>query len=203
MDSKNINIINRLIFNKDAILSIIIPAFIYGLTYRYFGLVEAVIVSGGYAVVASFFLQSTKYIAFVFAIFGLIEICIVWLLPANWLIETLFIKSFVGAIQTSLVFLLFTLINKPIPKLFAEIASPRLKEWHFSSTPEYFKIWQKLSYIWIAVYLLKALILFSFYPMTANELVMMNLFLGWPVHIGLIVFSVCYVRNLFAKYTTD
>ncbi|WP_038178501.1 hypothetical protein [Vibrio rhizosphaerae] len=199
----SVKIIQRILFNRDAVLSMIVPALIYGLTYRYLGLIDAVLASGFYAILVSFWLKSTKYIAFLFAVFGLIEVAIVWLIPGQWLLNTLFVKSLVGALQTALIFLIFALINKPIPKLFAEVASPSLKQWDFSQTKAYASIWQRLSYIWVLAYLAKALLLFALYPMNADSLVTFNLVSGWPMQIGLIVFSVPYVRRQFDKYASD
>ncbi|MEL7326135.1 MAG: hypothetical protein AAGK13_11825, partial [Pseudomonadota bacterium] len=79
-------------------------------------------------------------------------------------------------------------------------ASPELKLWDFSQSANYVRIWQKVSFIWIVAYLTKALILLSFYPVDEDTMVTLNVLLGWPVHIGLIVFSVPYVRNQFRKY---
>ncbi|EGQ7854903.1 DUF3159 domain-containing protein [Vibrio vulnificus] len=200
MNSENISIICRVLFNREAFLSMILPALLYGVTYKFFGLTEAIFISGTYAFVVSFILKSTKYIAFIFALFGLLEIGIVSFIPDKWLLETVFIKSLVGTLQTSIVFLLFSLVSKPLPQLFAEAASPELKLWDFSQSANYVKIWQKVSFIWIAAYLTKALILLSFYPLDEDTMVTLNVLLGWPVHIGLIVFSVPYVRNQFRKY---
>lgn len=178
----------------------IFPAVIYAMAYWYFGLVVAVVASGFYAIVASFFLDSTKYIAFLFAFFGFLEILIVWLIPDAWLLDTLFIKSLVGALQVAIVFLVFSLLNKPIPKLFAEAGIPELKDWQFSSTEAYLNIWQRVSHVWMSIYLIKVLMFVVFYPVDADTLVMLNLFLGWPLHVGLIIFSVSYVRTQLAKY---
>ncbi|TQV65976.1 DUF3159 domain-containing protein [Exilibacterium tricleocarpae] len=203
MNTESINTIKQVLFNREAVLSMILPALIYGLTYWYFDLVEAVVASGIYAIVASFFLKSTKYVAFIFALFGLIELCIIWLIPDSWLLETLFIKSLIGALQVAIIFILFSLFKEPIPKLFAEAGSPELRDWDFSSTKTCLNIWQSLSYIWVSVYFFKALILISFYPVDADTLVTLNLLLGWPLHVGLIVFSVFYIRNKFASYDTQ
>lgn len=200
MNSENIGIIRRVLFNREAFMSMILPALIYGVTYKFFGLTEAVLISGVYAFLVSLILKSTKYIAFIFALFGLLEIGIVSFIPDKWLLETIFIKSLVGALQTSIIFLLFSLMGKPISQLFAEAASPKLKSWDFSHTSNYVKIWQKVSFIWITAYLFKALILISFYPVDEDTMVTLNIMLGWPVHIGLIVFSVPYVRSEFKKY---
>ncbi|GGY41662.1 hypothetical protein GCM10011297_13330 [Bacterioplanes sanyensis] len=178
----------------------IVPAIIYGLTYWHYGLVEAVIASGAYAIIASFFLKSTKYIAFLFAAFGLIEILIVWIAPDSWLIGTLFMKSLIGATQVAVLFLIFSLIKKPIPMLFAEAGMPELKEWEFSATKTYLGIWQKISYFWVLIYSIKAATLVMFYPVDADTLVMLNLLLGWPLHVGLIIISVIYVRSQLIKY---
>lgn len=200
MASEDINIISRTLFNREAFLSMIFPALIYALTYKVWGLTEAVLVSGVYAFLVSFTLKSTKYITFIFALFGLFEIVIVAIVPETWLLETVFIKALVGAFQTSIVFLVFSMMGKPIPQLFAEVASPDLKSWDFSQTVNYRKIWQKVSMIWIMAYLLKAFILIGFYPVDEDTMVALNLTLGWPLHIGLIVFSVPYVRAQFRLY---
>ncbi|EKO3878153.1 hypothetical protein P0F19_003419, partial [Vibrio metschnikovii] len=101
MNEENLDIVKRVLFNREAIVSMIIPAIIYAVSYWKFGLVFAVIASGAYAIIASFFLKSTKYIAFFFAFLGLIEICIAWLIPDAWLLDTLFIKSLIGALQVA------------------------------------------------------------------------------------------------------
>lgn len=200
MNQESLIIIKRVLFNREAILSMIVPAIIYGMTYWHLGLVSAVAASGIYAIIASFFLVSTKYIAFAFALFGLIEICIVWLIPDAWLLDALFIKSLVGAIQVAIVFLIFSLLKTPIPKLFAEAGMPELRSWDFSSTKTYLGIWQRVSYFWISMYFFKALALMFFYPVDADTLVILNLLLGWPLHVGLIIFSVSYVRLQLEKY---
>ncbi len=202
MNSDSLKIIKQILFNRDAVLSMILPALLYGLVYHYFGLVEAVIVSGLYAGCSSFFLKSAKFIVFVFSVFGLIEICLIGLLPEKWLVDTIFIKSVIGALQTAIVFLVFSLLGKPVPKLFAEVASPELKEWDFSTTKAYLNIWQKVSYTWVAVYVAKAMLFIAFYPMTTDSLVTFNLVLGWPLYLGLIAFSVPYVQAQFAKYAS-
>ncbi|WP_217557895.1 DUF3159 domain-containing protein, partial [Vibrio metschnikovii] len=200
MNEENLDIVKRVLFNREAIVSMIIPAIIYAVSYWKFGLVFAVVASGAYAIIASFFLKSTKYIAFFFAFLGLIEICIAWLIPDAWLLDTLFIKSLIGALQVAIAFLIFSILKKPIPQLFAEAGLPELKNWEFSSTETYLSIWQRLSYVWISIYFVKALIFLFFYPVDADTLVILNLLLGWPLHVSLIIFSVSYVRVQFSKY---
>ncbi|MDF2154572.1 hypothetical protein [Vibrio sp. CAU 1672] len=102
--------------------------------------------------------------------------------------------------QSALVFLLFALVNKPLPRLFAEVAQPDLKQWDFSQAVHYQRIWHEVSMVWVLGYLGKATVFIAFHPLNESDLAILTIILGWPLHVGLLMFSVPYVNFRFQKY---
>ncbi|MCE2572922.1 hypothetical protein [Motilimonas eburnea] len=192
-------LIFSLLFNRSAMLSMIVPALLYILVYRYVGLSAAVLVTGFYGLGISFVLKSLGYIALAFALFGLLEVVIVTLAPAEWLVDLVYFKMLLGALQSMLIFVVFALLGKPIPRLFAEAGQPDLLAWPFSKTATYRRIWQQASAIWVLGYATKALVLWLLYPMSEATVATLNVALGWPIHASLLVLSVLFVHHQFAR----
>ncbi|MCE0558385.1 hypothetical protein [Motilimonas sp. E26] len=192
-------ILKGLLLSRDAFLSMILPALLYLGVYHYAGLLYAVLVSGIYGIVISLTLKSLGPIALVFALFGLIELLIVTFTPAGWLVDVVFIQVLAGAVKSALVFLIFSLLGKPIPRLFAELGSPELKAWEFSQTPRYQQIWQQASAIWIVAYSLKAALLWLAYPIEEATLATVKVVSGWPLHAALLVVLVYFVQYQFSR----
>lgn len=199
MRNNPIGLVFSLLFNRSAMLSMVVPMLLYITVYRYMGLSAAVLVTGLYGLGISLVLKSLGYIALVFALFGLLEVVIVTLAPAAWLVDLVYFKMLLGALQSILIFMVFALLGKPIPRLFAEAGRPDLLAWSFSQTAAYQRIWQQASAIWVLGYSLKALALWWQYPISESALVVLSVALGWPVHAGLLVLSVVFVHYQFAQ----
>lgn len=199
MRNNPVNLILSLLFNRSAMLSMIVPAMLYVVVYRYLGLSAAVLITGLYGLGISLVLKSLGYLALAFALFGLVEVVIVTLAPAAWLVDLVYFKMVLGAVQSVLIFMVFAILGKPIPQLFAEAGQPDLLNWSFSKTAAYRRVWQQASAIWVLGYSIKALILWWQYPISESTVAVLNVALGWPVHASLLVISVLFVYHQFAQ----
>jgi hypothetical protein len=119
-------------------------------------------------------------------------------MPAELLASTLSIRLQVTALQSVLMLTVFALIKRPIPMLLAEAFAPALKELHKDNPKPYVWIWQKISFIWIIAFILKAA-LFQMNFESEQLFSTLNLVTSWPLMLGLVYFSIAYGRNEFEK----
>lgn len=189
----------RLISSRDSLLTILLPAFLYLLVYQWFDLVWAVATASLYGVVITFFRRDLGLISIAFALSGLIELGIIVFVPEKIFIEAVLFKVALGSLSSAAVFLVFSLIQKPIPMLVAEISTPALKNSRELNNVPSLITWQQVSGLWVISYVCKAGFLLGSDHLSENELAVYTLMFGWPLYVGLIFLSVWYVTNCFKK----
>lgn len=188
-------VIYRLIASRDSLLTILLPSILYLIVYQYLSLISAVAATSVYGLLITLIRQELGLIALAFALSGMIELIIVAFVPQEVFVEAVVFKLVLGSLSTASVFLVFSLLKKPIPMLVAEISTPALKESRESMDIPSLMTWQKVNGIWVFSYLSKSVFLLSSGPISESELAGYTLALGWPLHVGLLMVSVWFINN--------
>nr|WP_267135923.1 hypothetical protein [Vibrio sp. J1-1] len=176
-----------------------LPSILYLLVYQYLGLISAVVVTSIYSFLTILFRKELGVIALAFALSGMVELTIASFVPRALLVEAVVLKLAMGSLSTASVFLVFSLLKKPIPMLVAEITTPALKESRESMGIPSLMTWQKVNGVWVLSYLCKSVFLLSITSVSESELVGYTLVLGWPLHVGLIMVSVWFINNNYKQ----
>ncbi|MFC3702870.1 hypothetical protein ACFOND_14640 [Reinekea marina] len=193
---ENLKILLNSMLSNTAIATVIIPGIAYPFLTAQLGLWVATIILAVYCLLIDLKFRVLGNFAYLFLLFGVIDIAITLIVPKSYLSDALSIQAQVYAVQSSIILIAFMVLNKPIPMLLAEAFAPPLKDVRNEHGSTYISIFKTISIVWAIAYLVKAaLFLLGDYSETAYSIV--RVVTGWPLVVSVVYFSIAYSRKQF------
>lgn len=183
----------KFIKTKQAIINIILPILIYSLSFYLLNIDAAIILSAIYTLVIVFIDKKQAKLPILLILISTGSFQYLYsnnLFTLNINNEGVFL-AIMNSIVLSFIYILYTLFNYPIIRLFAEMGG-------FSLPPmnkENKKKWDNISYIWVAIYLIKAIVIYvtnQFIPSETSSLIYI---LSWPLTVFMVYVSIKYVKT--------
>ncbi|WP_337969481.1 hypothetical protein [Vibrio pectenicida] len=191
MSNKNPIGIGSYLLSHEARMTIIIPILLYNIVFWVLGAGPALIITACYSAMFEVFSQRTGSLSIIALI--LISGCVHYLYLHGYRFfkigEESVLLSVGGSLSVILVFGFYSFIGRPVVRIQAENALPRLTQLPVYGTPKYAQVWQEVSIAWIFAYAVKALLvvmLSSDLPNYADYFVFIG---AWPLTIAMIIFS--------------
>ena len=193
---ENLKILSNSMLSNTAVATVVIPGIAYPFLTAQWGLWVATVCLAVYCVFVDLKFRVLGNFAYVFLIFGVVDLAITLIVPNSYLSDALSIQTQIYSVQSSVILIIFMFLNKPIPMLLAEAFAPPLKEVREASGSKYVSIFKTISVVWAVAYLVKAaLFLLGEYSETAYSII--RVATGWPLAVALVYFSIAYSRKQF------
>lgn len=185
----------RFLTTKQSIVNILFPIIIYSISFYYMNIDSAILLSAAYAVIILLIdrKQAKLPILLLLIITGFFQYSYdIGLFTLHIKNEGVFL-AIMNSITLSVIFFLYTFFKYPIIRIFAEMGS-------FFSKPlneKNKKPWVNISYIWVVVYLAKAIVIFIVnknLPLETSSLVYIT---SWPLTIFMVYISIKYIKQSY------
>lgn len=195
----------RYLRSRDALLTIIIPVILYNIAFLQWGAGIALLITAIYSGVLQLFSRWQGYLPIIALILvsGLSHYLYlegVMLLGIHQ--ESVFL-SISGALSTVIVFAIYSIKGRPVIQILAEQATPDLKTLPVYGTPQYVRVWNEVSLVWILVYLVKAIIIYLLSLQPGLPMDTLVLISGWPLTLLLVIFSFRWPKHRWTSHAHD
>ncbi|MEF9678283.1 hypothetical protein ABRQ00_05610 [Pectobacterium aroidearum] len=195
----------RYLRSRDALLTIIIPVILYNIAFLQWGAGIALLITAIYSGVLQLFSRWQGYLPIIALILvsGLSHYLYlkgVMLLGIHQ--ESVFL-SISGALSTVIIFAIYSIKGRPVIQILAEQATPDLKTLPVYGTPQYVRVWNEVSLVWILVYLVKAIIIYLLSLQPGLPMDTLVLISGWPLTLLLVIFSFRWPKHRWTSHTHD
>ncbi|XYQ55600.1 hypothetical protein ACS91J_04020 [Pectobacterium carotovorum] len=191
--------------SRDALLTIIMPMLIYNIAFWLGGAGVALLTTAVYSAALQYFSRQKGTLA----IIGLILMSgfshYLYLKGYNLLgieHESVFL-SISGAVSMVVVFGFYSLRGRPVIRALAEQATPTLKTLPVYDTPLYSRVWHEISLVWILVYLLKAIVIYTLSNSPQLPMDLIVLISGWPITLIMVTFSFQWPKYRWTSQADD
>ncbi|MBA5601688.1 hypothetical protein H1224_11565 [Pectobacterium aroidearum] len=195
----------RYLRSRDALLTIIIPVILYNIAFLLWGAGIALLITAIYSGVLQLFSRWQGYLPIIALILvsGLSHYLYlkgVMLLGIHQ--ESVFL-SISGALSTVIIFAIYSIKGRPVIQILAEQATPDLKTLPVYGTPQYVRVWNEVSLVWILVYLVKAIIIYLLSLQPGLPMDTLVLISGWPLTLLLVIFSFRWPKHRWTSHAHD
>lgn len=195
----------RYLISRDALLTIIIPVIIYNIAFLLWGAGSALLITAIYSGILQLFSRWQGYLPIIALILvsGLSHYLYlegIMLLGIHQ--ESVFL-SISGALSTVIIFTIYSIKGRPVIQILAEQATPDLKTLPVYGTPQYVRVWNEVSLVWILVYLVKAIIIYLLSRQPGLPMDTLVLISGWPLTLLLVIFSFRWPKHRWTKHAHD
>ena len=190
--------------NRKSYLLIWVPMISFYFLYRLFGLVPAIVITGIYGIAIDFiYREESNLFIYAIVLFGVLELVIFTLVPKKFIFDVYAYRVALVAIKKTMIFTIFSMINKPLIQVMAERFRPKLLEWNFRGDPFYKRVWHEISFLWILVYAAKTLYFIIMKDsLTEDRLVLSAVIAGWPLFGVMMYLSFWWPHWRWAKIET-
>ncbi|MBN3144094.1 hypothetical protein [Pectobacterium brasiliense] len=195
----------RYLVSRDALLTIIIPVVMYNIAFLQWGAGVALLITAIYSGVLQLISRWQGYLPIIALILvsGLSHyLYLEGIILFDIHQESVFL-SVSGAISTVIIFTIYSIKGHPVIQTLAEQATPALKTLPVYSTPQYVRVWNEVSLVWILVYLVKAIIIYLLSRQPGLPMDTLVLISGWPLTLLLVIFSFRWPKYRWSSLAHD
>ncbi|KML70140.1 hypothetical protein [Pectobacterium peruviense] len=195
----------RYLVSRDALLTIIIPVVIYNIAFWQGGAGVALLITAIYSGALQYFSrwEGTLPIIALILVSGLSHyLYLEGVMLFDIRQESVFL-SVSGAISTVIIFSAYSIKGRPVIRTLAEQATPKLKTLPVYGSPLYVKVWNEVALVWILVYLVKAIIIYTLSRQPELPMDTLVLISGWPLTLLLVIFSFKWPTYRWSSHTHD
>ncbi|WP_108649572.1 hypothetical protein [Dongshaea marina] len=179
------------LLSRDARMTIILPIIIYNASFWLWSAGAALVLTALYSGVVELYAKERSSLSIVLLIL-VSGVCHYLYLHGYTLLgirqESVFL-SVSGALSVVVVFMFYSFIGRPFIRGLAEKSMPRLKTIPAYGTPAYSKVWRELSFLWIVIYLIKAVFIYQVSYHKGLPVELFVLLAGWPLTLAMVFFS--------------